>query len=436
MKGRRTTRPFLRGNVYWWKKRIPRELQDYYARKGFKPTHVFQKSLGTDDELLANLRCSDWDKWLYARGDTSEDNGPTKAEIYERVLLEFNGLVDDPVYGVPPPFIDDDILQSIALGETDPRDLGVEDQARLAVILEVRKGRPRPEEFMYSLKACARDYRARYTDDVTPKTMDKFDRAVTVFLDGRSDTSIGLIKSSEVVLWLDSIVGKAHGTRKDYLIRLAALFTFARSREHVAEDRRNPFEDHRLGKNDKKHTQLMTDEQLLQILNAFKRPADKLPAIIARHTGMRLGEIFHATLETLDGVLCFAVKECKEDEWSPKTDASVHNVPVRDSIKALVLEQFPGLKPSNAKAYSQKFGRYKNELFPHTQRILVFHSLRKTFATFAQRAKYSSEHVAWVIGHEQAKGNPMTGKLYMEGHDINYLKEIIENTPALEGYSG
>jgi integrase len=435
LKKREPTEPYRRGNVYWWKKRIPKELQEVYARQGFKPDHIFQKSLRTTDKVLAHLRCIDWDNWLWAGGDLSENTGPTKAEIYERVLREYAALSPDPVYGVLPEFIDETTLQEVTSGQTDPRDLGVEDQAKLGVMLEVRKGYPRPEEFMYSLKDCARDYRARHSDEVTPKTMDKFDRAVTVFLAGRHDAPIGLIRSPEVVLWLDSIKEKAYGTRKDYLVRLAALFTFARAREHVAEDKRNPFEDHKLGKNDKKSTQLMTDEQLLKILDAFKKPIDRLPAIIARHTGMRLGEVFHATLDTIDGVLCFVVKECKDDEWTPKTNASIREVPVRDSIKELVLEQFPDLNPSKAKAYGNKFGRIKSKVFPDTQRTLVFHSLRKTFITFALRKGFRTEHVAHVVGHEEGKGNAMTGRTYMDGHLPDFLKEIIESTPALEGYS-
>lgn len=431
LKKLKTTKPFKRGEVYWWKKRIPKTLQSLYEAKGFKPTHVFQKSLNTEDELLANLRCIDWDKWLYSGGDVVEDSGPSKAEIYERVLEEFKRVRIDPRYGVPEwDYIDDNLLNNIQSGELDPRDMETEDRARYAVLT----GTPRPEEFMYTLRHCLRDYREIKAKDVTPKTLNKFDRAVDVFLGDRHDAPMTPIRMPIVAKWIDSLTDKAYGTKQDYVTRLAALWTFARTRGMVDEDRANPFLDQDLGKNDKKSTILMEDAQLLAILPHLKKPEDRLPPIIARHTGMRLGEVFHATLDTVDGILCFVVRETEDEEWKPKTNASIRVVPVRDSIKELVLEVFPKIKPDYAKAYSQKFGGIKKKLFPNTQRVLVFHSLRKTFITFAQRAKFSPEHVAWVVGHEEGKGNAMQA-LYMEGHTTEYMKEIIEKTPPLIGYN-
>ena len=435
LKQRKPTKPFLRGDVYWWKKRIPKSLQAYYETKGFRPTHVFQKSLDTSDELLANLRCIDWDNWLYSGGETPEDNGPSKADIYERVLAEYMTLLPDPRHNTRPDFLDDTLMQDIRDGEVDKRDLSIEDRAKLAVIVSDNTGRPKPEEFMYTLRSCLRDYRKVKANDVTLKTLNKFDRSVDVFLGDRPDMPMEPIKMSYVQNWIDDgLTDKAYGTKQDYVTRLAALWTYARQRGRVDENRANPFIDQDLGKNDKKTTLLMEDEQLLALLPHLKKPEDLLPPIIARHTGMRLGEVFHAKLDTVDGLLCFIVKETADDEWKPKTDASIRVVPVRDSIRELVLEVFPKIRPSYAKAYSQKFGRIKNELFPNTQRVLVFHSLRKTFITFALRQGHSTEHVAHVVGHEEGKGNAMTGRRYMEGHLPEFLKNIIETTPPLVGY--
>jgi hypothetical protein len=35
--------------------------------------------------------------------------------------------------------------------------------------------------------------------------------------------------------------------------------------------------------------------------------------------------------------------------------------------------------------------------------------------------------VAWLVGHEEGKGDAMTGQLYFKGYNINLMKQIVES---------
>ena len=91
-------------------------------------------------------------------------------------------------------------------------------------------------------------------------------------------------------------------------------------------------------------------------------------------------------------------------------------------------------KLNRPKYYTKRFGNVKAKLYPGRSRELVFHSLRKTFVTEAQRAGYHTEQVAHVVGHAADKGHSMTGGVYMKGHKVKFLSEIVEAVKPLEGY--
>ena len=55
-----------------------------------------------------------------------------------------------------------------------------------------------------------------------------------------------------------------------------------------------------------------------------------------------------------------------------------------------------------------------------------------SFITEAQRAGYTEQQVAWLVGHEAGKGDAMTGKLYFKGYRLQLMKEIIEAAAAFK----
>jgi hypothetical protein len=42
--------------------------------------------------------------------------------------------------------------------------------------------------------------------------------------------------------------------------------------------------------------------------------------------------------------------------------------------------------------------------------------------------------VAHVVGHAADKGHSMTGGVYMKGHKVKFLSEIVEAVKPLDGY--
>ena len=397
--------------------------------QGYKSGHIFQISLETSAAAEAIAKAEDLNRWLESGGQ-----GPTKqfnslSQLYDSLHAQHKAAQPDERYGIRPPLLNPDLDDAIQQGSLSPDDLNETDRAAFFASREVDAGRARPAKYLYSLRDCLADFRKQKGGTVTSKTLNAHDRAVSVYLGKRNDIALDLIRSPDVALWLDSLVSTtAYGTRSDHTNRLKAMYIFAQKRGHVDGERRNPFEDQDLGKNDKTPVTLMSDGQLLAILAEMRSEIDRLPAIIARHSGMRLGEIFNSKLETVDGLLCFVIQETEEG-WTPKTTAGLRTVPVRKSIQDLVLKHHSSL--GSPVSYSKKFTRIKKKLFPDTERELVFHSLRKTFITLALQAGHSTEHVAHLCGHEEGKGNPMTGRLYMGGHKISFLSEIVESVEPL-----
>ena len=159
---------------------------------------------------------------------------------------------------------------------------------------------------------------------------------------------------------------------------------------------------------------------LSEILPHLETPEHQFPARVARATGMRLDEIFSADLVTEEGLLCFSLTDAK-------TEAGKRLVPIRDSLRDAVMLYHEGL--SNSAAYSKRFGRAKSKVVGSGKREIAFHSLRVQFITKALQAGYAEMQVAWLVGHEEGKGDAMTGQLYHKGYSLQTLKEIVEAVP-------
>ena len=439
-----------RGNVYHYKRRVPEHLHRAFKANGHDPGKIIQLSLKTKDASIALARKALVDAWVEGGGLGLIDFIQPR-EHYLRQLAIYDQMEDiilprmvgnpftdnpddyrehptDTINQGRPPLQAPDIQEALESVDITESELTAEQYA--ALIVEF--GRDIPNQYKYSLRDALRDFTIRKSGEIQDKTLKAYDRAVALFLGRRPDIALDSIDSGEVALWIDSLIKTtAHATRVDHVARLMKLFKFARVRKECF-DRRNPFEDHDLGKPDKKSIDMMLDSELLSILDNLKSDSDRAWAILARHSGMRLAELAYAEIVTVEGVVCFDVKELAEGEWSPKTDSSKRLVPIRKSLIPLAKKFQPKLK--RPKDYTKRFGNVKAKLYPNRSRELVFHSLRKTFVTEAQRAGYHTEQVAHVVGHAADKGHSMTGGVYMKGHKVKFLSEIVEAVKPLEGY--
>lgn len=324
---------------------------------------------------------------------------------------------------------------SDALAQADPeqqsgvfKSFPLADRLMYHAAQERISGQPRRPEYTYSLLDGLAAIKETKQNEVEAKTLNKYKRSVTVFLGNKTDVPLGSITYRQVAEWLDSIKSTtSHGTRSDYLSYLGQIYTQAQKREHVAPGV-NPFRSQDHGKNKVESYRLMTDEVLAATLEILG-PDYSLPAIVARYSGMRLSEIFNAKLTQSDGVWCFEVSP-DESYRGSKTDAGNRLVPIRKCILDDVRASHGAW--GNHDAYSKRFGRAKSKVLGKPDRTIAFHSLRVAFITYAGRARYTEQEVAWLVGHEEGKGDAMTGQLYFKGYTLDLMQEIVEAVPEFE----
>jgi len=440
-----------RGKTYWWRHRVPEHLKPAFRNNGHNPNQELNYSLKTKDLATAIARQKIAESWMQNGGVGMLDfinprehylvqlerhtNAPDvirttydAASVFEQPFSRENWVKTGEENTGKDSFLLRETRAALSLGDMNESDLTQEQLAAYVVESEASI----PDRYKYSLRNALSDHRARKEGEIKEKTLKAFEKSVEIYLDAKPDIAIDSIISEDVANWIDSLDGKlGYSSRKNHVNRLAQITKLAMSRGRC-EKRFNPFSEHDLGKDDRQSIEMMEDSELLNILPNLSSDADRAWAIIARHSGMRQAEVAYAELIIVDDVECFNVTEIAEEDFTPKTDASKRIVPIRKSILSLVKQYQPSL--TNAKDFSKRFGNVKRALYPDRPRVLCFHSLRKTFVTEAQRAGYHTEQVAHVVGHAENKGHAMTGGVYMKGHHIDLLAEIVEAVKPLEGY--
>ena len=166
-------------------------------------------------------------------------------------------------------------------------------RARYRASQSVFGNRPRPVEYAYSLRSCLADYQAHKEGEIEQKTLSRCAVSVDSYLGNRRDIAMPLMSRASVFDWLDRISqdDKSVSGKKTMVSNLRQMFRF---RFGQREDRSNHREIHSTTTNSRATPSAYTamdDETLAKILNHI--PVElRLPAIVARYSGMRLSRDF------------------------------------------------------------------------------------------------------------------------------------------------
>ena len=388
-----------RRNGYYYQRRVPTKLVPVIGVK------AYLRTLETSDLTTAVKRADEitaqWDALL-----ASSNTGTLYNEIHARTVAFPSDLEDLFAYGTQ----DEQQATFTSLPESD--------QMRWRAAQEKLTGRPRDPMYMYSLMdglaALAKVKKATLPD----KTWALFPRAVKAF----GDQAMAKITRPTVAKWIDGTAdAKEVGTIKIMLSSLGQIYEHCQTRGHIPDDRGNPFRNHKFGPHEIKSYEFM-DDALLSKVMAELTPEDRLIALVARYSGLRMTEIFTSPVRVIEGILSF-------DVVTSKTKAGVRVVPVRKEIADLVEQNWATW--GDPSAFSKRFGRAKKKVLgAENRRSMSFHSLRVSFITYVGRAKYTEQQCAWLVGHEEGKGTTMSGSLYFKGYDLSMMKEMVEAVPA------
>lgn len=419
-----------RHKTYWYRRHVPNELAPIYG------TGTYETSLRTHDlstairmvekinqEWEANRTTANDPQAALARAKKRVEEDHAKIEQLQEELREDPDAPKGVFYSLLHHLHTEEIEETLESGSLSAR-------AYINVALNLLNGRELDEEFRFSLREGLALTTRLKANEVTPKYLRKYENAVNVFLGATKDVALERIRKQAVQSWVDDLK-VAPKTKRGYLSSLSVIFDAAQTRGKVSENLVNPFRGIDSGKLVSARYEIWSDEDLVQIINHPRlRDVDKAVVLIAFYSGMRVSEIFNCTLTTVDGIQCFQI--APNDRYrGGKTEASNRLIPVHSELKEFVEGMLENLGGHGA--FQKRFKTAKDSVRPNDRRYSV-HSLRHSFTTRAQRSgKYTSEQVAWVTGHETAKGNVMTGRRYNHGPTIETLREIVESVDSLEG---
>lgn len=411
-----------RHKVYWFHRRPPKKLCETLG------TEVVSINLRTTD-LAEALRRRDainqeWQALSKAQRGPDAYKERLTLLAQEEDLSDSLGFVNENLIDT----LSDAAPETKAQAQVAISGFSEADQAAFWAWRKATKNETPPEQFQYSIRQGLAAIIPHKKGTVTDVHLDKYSLSVDLFLGGRDDRSLESILNDEVYRWLDTL-DKSNSTKSTYLSCLKGIFLFAQTRGHINQQLRNPFQDIDLGKSDAVRYKFMEDDMLREIISKMalnKHPHDGLIANLARSTGVRQGELFSSKLETHKGIVCLNVVDAK-------TPAGIRLVPIPDRLVEAVTEAHPTwVTKGKGSDFSKRFGKAKAKVV--NDRALTFHSLRVTFITWAGNTeeRWTEQHIAWLVGHEEGKGDAMTGQLYFKGYNLELMKQIVESVEAFD----
>jgi integrase len=422
---------FLRGNVWWARKDVPKELRSIVGKTSL------QKTLGTSDLALAKIRF---------HGVMAEFEA-TVAEARKKLALEWPG-------------------------EWPEKDLIIEIDPKWAKGMQ-RYYDSKPENQIRSMLEKAKlipDKRnARSLDEVfdqweterkpTQNTVAEYKRAKQLFVTLNGDLPVAEYTVEHARKWKQYVAGMsrngkalAHATLEKNFGAITTLFGFADRNDYLGV---SPFVKIALEKPKRAKVNRRQDWDRDELRKLFASPvytegkrfkaaggegAYWLPVLGLYH-GFRAGEL--CQLDKLDlvqreGIWCLRIRPSNEDDEgeakSVKTSESIRTVPLHkraielgflDYVKTLKgSKMFPLIKPDSrgrwSGDYSKWFGRYRRGI-GLDQRWTDFHSFRHTWKTAARGAELPEEYHDEISGHDSATVGRSYGRI-----PVKVLKRALD----------
>ncbi len=296
-----------------------------------------------------------------------------------------------------------------------------------------------PHSYQITLGSAVTRYEAEQNaKGLKPKTVRKLLTAYgrfRVFIG--NDPELPRVRRSVVTAYIRDRAssGLSKATIGNDLSFLAGAFKFAQDEGTIDDGFQNPFKGHSLATlGGKVARATYTLDQVRALLTEASTDRDlQIGILTAYYTGMRLSEVFTATICALDGVSCWSVAE-----EGGKTEAATRLIPVHESLRAALIKL--DVLPAESKAVEwqtpsdqalgKRFGRLKAVVMPRLgikdHSPYTFHSFRHGFVTALMSAGYTELEVADLSGHKKsAIGRTEAGRTYFGKQTITKLTKMI-----------
>jgi integrase len=429
---------FKRGEVYYYKRKLPTWMQDAYGV-------FFTKSLKTRDIREArNRRDLMHTEYLSVIREAEDDGG--NEPIVLQMAKELHALKGSP-YDTPEGNNEEALWSILEQYIQKHQDDEPELIKQATKIMRAAPGSRYLDELL-------RDYERECAEELTKGTVHSRMQYVNIWADsiGRNTPIHSCLDPDDAWEFVKQHIRSSSVTDKTKNRRLNTLvlfFDWLISQRVVTT---NPFASIRLNtikgrrggdktENGNGSRAAWKDDQLRVLLAEFDRIAQTSKSKVARANAVRCKAITRIALYTgmrLNEICSLQVEDCSNNTFSireGKTAAAIREVPIHSALVTLlddlidnretgplITDLVPG-GPDNRPGWNlgKAFGRVKCSLgFPPE---LVFHSLRHTFITALERAEVSVILIERLVGH---KINNLAFGTYSKGQTIEVLREAVE----------
>lgn len=413
----------LRGNIWWYQRRIPKHLVNHYPDKSF-----LQVSLETGDIRLAKQQRDVLNGELEKKSlSTSQTNKG----------LKFRELVRDMERSRK------HCPREWDLGIYPERLLEQGRTLELEAYMTVNGARDFSDKYKIRLTEAYALWKADWGRGKTAETLQKTETSISDFnkycfkhFDWLEDPDVALDDISKKMVYryikhLEKTYKKA--TVQAKISRLKVVWQFAETIEEVSGV--NPFAGHKYSSEEGRLTEKrepFSAEEMAKIRSyEWEKPVYKLLVDLGIFSGCRISELCNIKKKNVvvdDGIIAINIEK-------GKTKAATRTVPLPDAIGERLLAHIENKEDNDlvigigSKTASRTFSNFKVKHVTDNK-LKGFHSFRHMYITAMERAGIEENITAQIVGHE--RGKTMSYGYYSKGHELRRLKEAVDRgTPLL-----
>ncbi|MFA0672606.1 tyrosine-type recombinase/integrase [Vibrio splendidus] len=411
----------LRGDVWWYQRRIPKALLDQFDNQT-----TLSESLGTGDirearrkrdilngkleERRFHAPNSDRHRFIELVQTMSEDKEKCPESWDEHYHLDqIQGMTTNIESHTPSTSIDDKVFlhaYTTVGGHQDHRS----------------KYRITLKEALHNWSKQRRKPTSEDNVSKAKKSVDQFLKLLKLY-----DIQLEDITKRQVDQYIEMLLSKhATSTARGYISRLRSIWNYCDQLGEVNTP--CPFDNHSFsGGTETNKKQAFTPREINLIKQHIENeePMSRLLVQLAVFTGCRISELCNLQAKNVvqdDNIVAIFIEK-------GKTDAATRIVPLTTELGERLIEVADSkdddelLLGVDGKSMSRWFSRIKTAHIS-TDTTKSFHSFRKMFATAMQRSGVPELLASPILGHK--RGDSMTYGYYSDGYTLPQLKEAYD----------
>lgn len=392
----------LRGNVWWYQRRVPKALQHIY-----KNEKQITFSLNTGDIRIAK---SKRDKFNGELASKQLSGANPDAARFRHIVRQLQADKQDNPYDWNEPY---DVREIERAGDT----------VFVDAYTTVTGANDSSSHYDISLREALHNWQVKHGINKSKETQRKVPNTVKLFLNFLEvqDVSLQSVSRRDVYDFIEYLAQHyAKNTVSGHISRLKVVWQLAKDRCDVTGD--NPFHGHKMdGTSETNKYQIFTPSELREIYDLVTNDTNerRLIFMLALFTGARISEICSLKVaNVMKAGDCYYYHIEKG-----KNKSATRNVPIpanlADDLLALCDSREPDelLFSLDGKAYSRWFSLTKSKVVGDQQK--AFHSLRVGFATALKRCDVPERYAAEILGH--SRGETMSYGYYAKENEIEKL---------------